>query len=202
MEKDPGKDYVITIIQYLDFTHKISFFITTKDFDCLYNWYQKRIPLKVIKEAISLVVQRWQLKNQTIKGFSSFKYQVRKSFESFMQLNTGSQSSPDSADSDNNDKELDEIQQFMTRFPEPLVPLKEEFSRLYDLLKKGEPVEYEDLYKELTALFSGDEELNLKTTAFLENLAPQMRKPEIAQRYRLNYLLHKFHIPDFEILAP
>jgi hypothetical protein len=201
MKRDPDQDYVITIIQYLDFSHNISFFITTKDFDCLYNWWQKRIPLKVIRESISVVVKRWQAKNQTIKGFSSFKYQVRKGFESFMQLSVGSESTKNAESNAPGNQEVDEVELFMNHFPVPLEPLREEFALLYQLLKKDEPVDSEPLYCKLTALFAEDEELKLKTTAFLKNLAPQLRKPEIAERYRLNYLLGKFHIPDFEILS-
>ncbi len=226
ISKDADKDFIISVIQYLDYQHNITFFINTKDFDCLYNWWEKRIPMRVIRESISAVVKRWQKKNKPVSGFSNFKYEVRKNFASFLQLSLGSESAEIDTDvgktaNNNESKEtkavvadagsaavsqektdhhhFEEIDVFFNRFPEPLNPLREGFERLYDCLKEKQPIDSESLYKKLVEFFAEDTELNLKTSIFLKNLAAPLRKPELEQRYRLNWLKSKFNIADFEL---
>ncbi len=194
------KDFIIRIIQYLETAHDITFFITPKDFDCLYNWWEKRIPLKIIFQAISAVVERWQVKRKMITCFSSFKYEVKKSFEAFMQLYVGG----DMGAGDKNvvtepHDPFRELQLFADSFPSSLIVLKEDFEALFLSLKNTRTAEPELFYRKLTDLFVGDAELDLKTTIFLKHLVPELRKPEIEQRYRLNFLLNKFHIPDFQV---
>ncbi|MCP5048002.1 MAG: hypothetical protein GY940_12570 [bacterium] len=206
-DKDKNKDYdyIVTIIQYLELNHGIAFFITPRDFDCLYNWWEKRIPDRVIRESITAVVKRWQKKNKAISGFSNFKYEVRKNFTAFLQLSLGSESTgtepgENSDGGEDGDQRFVEIDAFFNRFPEPLQPLRKEFEELYSCLKNNDRVETAGLHGKLTEMFARDTELNLKTAIFLKNLAPQLRKPGIEERYRLNWLINKFHIPDFEIL--
>ena len=80
MDKD--KDFVIEIIQYLQNKYDIIFFITPRDFDVLYNWWEKRIPLRIIKESIINVVDRWKEKGKGINSFANFSYEVKKNFDS------------------------------------------------------------------------------------------------------------------------
>ena len=87
-----GYDFIIKVIQYLENSFKIHFFITPKDFDVLYRWFEKRIPLRVIEESIAAVVDRWTQKNKKISSFSNFYYQVKKDFETFLQLQVGAES--------------------------------------------------------------------------------------------------------------
>lgn len=195
------KDFIIRIIQYLEYHHRITFFITPRDFDCLYNWWEKRIPFSVICEAIATVVVRWQGKNKPITGFSNFKYEVKKCFESFMQLRVGGEE-PFISGKEKNSEAYDPFAPFTlfyNSFPIPLLTLKEEYETLVHSLKTTGSADPEAFYKKLTALFERDEELAVKSAIFLKNLAPTLRKPEIEQRYRLNYLLSKFRIPDFQI---
>ena len=65
-------------------------------------------------------------------------------------------------------------------------------------VQKKEHPDLEPLYDRLLILFKDHHELNLKVEMFMRNLSPQLRKPEIERRYRLNYLINHFHIPDFE----
>jgi hypothetical protein len=197
-EKNKDYDYVVRIVQYLDNKHGISFFITPKDFDTLYRWWEKRIPIRIVKDSITAVVERWQDKNRTISRFSSFKYEVRKNFEAFLQLSVGGETDGNKETSVEPETPLTEMETFLENFPEPLNELKGEFEALHTCMKNNEPVEPTVLYEKLTVMFTDDGELNLKTELFIKNLAPELRKPEIEQRYRLNYLINKFRIPDFE----
>ncbi|HLP45128.1 MAG TPA: hypothetical protein VK186_22535 [Candidatus Deferrimicrobium sp.] len=201
---DDGYDFVITLIQFLEDTFNIHFFITPKDFDVLYRWYEKRIPLHIIKESITAVVERWSRKNKKIAGFSNFYYQVKKDFESFLHLQVGAENQNTSPDFLTGDivqeygYEYRAWGNFFKNFPTDLAVLKEDFEIIFQQVKNKEKIEPAPVYDKLVALFIGDETLNLKVAIFSRNLAPELRKPEIENRYRLNFLRSKYNIPDFE----
>lgn len=196
---DRDKDFVIDIIQYLQNKYDIIFFITTKDFDTLYNWWEKRIPLRIVKESIVKVVERWKEKGKDINSFTNFKYEVRKNFQAFLQLNVGSDTDENDTDNPGEKDPFKEIKFFFNHYPQELMTLKEEFENIYRKLTCCECIDIEinRCHEKLVYLFKNDNELNVKVKIFLNNLAPQLRKPEIEQRYRLNYLINKFNIPDF-----
>jgi len=194
-----GQDFIVRVIQYLEYKHGIALFVTPKDFDALYNWWEKRIPLKIIKAAITNVVERWQEKEKNIYSFSNFRYEVRKNFKAFLQLNVGSETGNPETGKEEEKGELAEIENFFNNYPQELNELREDFEDLYRQLKNKESVKPEPVHRKLSDLFKGDKELNLKARVFLRNLSPGLRKPEIEHRYRLNYLLNKFNIPDFDI---
>ena len=198
MDKD--KDFVIEIIQYLQNKYDIIFFITPRDFDVLYNWWEKRIPLRIIKESIINVVDRWKEKGKGINSFANFSYEVKKNFKAFLQLSLGSEKSEDETQTPEEKDPFAEINHFFNNYPLQLTPLKEEFHNIYQKIKKNESVDVEltRTHETLVNLFKDDNELNLKVRIFLDNLSPVLRKPEIEQRYRLNYLINKFNIPDFD----
>lgn len=196
------KDYVIGIIQHLHLTHGIMFFITTKDFDVLYNWWEKRIPRRLVEESIAAVVERWNKKNRKIYSFANFGYEVKKNLKAFLQLSVGAGSSTDSTkpqETGAEENELAEIENFLAQFPQELADIKSDFDVLYQKLKNKEDADPEAVHQKLLEMFRDDEELDIKTTIFVRNLAPELRKPKIRQRYRLNYLKNKFNIPDFDI---
>ncbi|MDQ1354447.1 MAG: hypothetical protein QG657_4756 [Acidobacteriota bacterium] len=201
-----GYDFIIKVIQYLENSFKIHFFITPKDFDVLYHWYEKRIPLRVIEESIVAVVERWTQKNKKISSFSNFYYQVKKDFETFLQLQVGAESKSRLTDSMAGDRENENVfeyeytawENFFNNFPGDLAALKEDFERIFQQVKNKEKVEAVPVYEKLVDLFKEDETLKLKVAIFYRNLAPELRKPEIENRYRLNYLRSKYNIPDFE----
>ena len=97
------------------------------------------------------------------------------------------------------DDEFAEIDHFFAHFPEELNGLREDFDDIHRRVKNNETPCMDALYEKLTAMFQDDNELNIKVGVFLRNLAPGLRKPGIEQKYRLNYLLNKFNIPDFDI---
>jgi hypothetical protein len=184
-------DYIIRIIQYLDQRHGVHFFISSRDFDILYRWWEKRIPEPVIREALDRVVDRHRLQQKPLEHFSVFSNEVRRDFRSFLSLDVGRQRS-EPAD------EHAEIKIFLAQFPPPLEFMKEEFACFFANVMRGEAADAAPLQEKLLERFRDDGELNAKTAWFLKNIAPSMRKPEIERKYRLNYLAGKFAIPSVD----
>jgi hypothetical protein len=197
------KDFVIEIIQYLQNKYDIIFFITPKDFDVLYNWWEKRIPLRIVKESIINLVDRWKEKGKAINSFANFSYEVKKNFNTFLQLSVGSEKNENQTQNPEEKDPFAEINHFFNNYPLQLTPLKEEFHNIYQQIKNNENIDAEltCTHEQLVNLFKDDKELNLKVKVFLDNLSPVLRKPEIEQRYRLNYLINKFNIPGFNPMS-
>ncbi len=186
-------DFIIKIIQFLESKFGISFFITTMDFDTLYKWWEKGIPFKIIEESISNVINRWNLKKRKIYSFSNFSYEVRKNYKGFLELNVSV------GKREEEKEEYDKIEKFFNNYPQELKELKKEFEDIHKKFKNKENIDIDNIKEKLLSLFKENNELNLKTQIFLRSLAPELRKPEIEKRYRINYLLNKFKIPDFDI---
>ena len=188
-------DFIIRIIQYLDYEFGIRFFITSRDFDVLYKWWERRIPFSVIMESMSTVVEDWARKEKKIYGFSNFSYRVKKNYQGFLQLNVGDENRDES-------DEYFEIEQFFHQYPMELIDLKEDFKKIFHRLKNGEIIDMDRVYQKLVTIFKTDKDLNLRTQFFMKSIAEKLQKPEIEQKYRLNYLIHKYNIPDFELFKP
>jgi len=184
-------DYIIRIIQYLDRQFAIRFFISSKDFDVLYRWWEKRIPFAVVSEALRRVVERRLPRNKPVASFAVFSRDVRLDYQSFLNLNVGRERR-ETRD------EPDETKAFLTNFPAALDFLKADFTRLGAEYMQNGTADAGPVYEKLLLHFQDDAELNAKCAWFLKNLAPDLRRPEIEKKYRLNYLLHKFSIPGFE----
>lgn len=185
-------DFIIRIIQFLDYRWGIRFFISTRDFDILYRWWERKIPMGVIKDAISAVVADWRKKGKRISGFSNFSYRVKRKHQAFMQLHVG-EDRPEEAD------DYHRIEHFFNHYPPALVTLRRDFEEVYRGLRKGEDIDLAPVYRKMVALYQSDRELNLKTEFFMKGIARNLRTPEMAFTYRLNYLIHKFNIPDFDL---
>ena len=184
-------DYIIKVIQYLDRQFNINFFISSKDFDVLYRWWEKRIPFAVVSEALRRVVECRLLKKKPIISFSVFSHEVRLNYQSFLSLNVGRERSEPR-------DEHGEIKAFLTEFPAALDFLKVDFARLGAEYMQNNVADAGPIHEKLLRHFQDDAELNAKCAWFLKNIAPDLRRPEIEKKYRLNYLLHKFAIPSFD----
>lgn len=184
--------FIVKIIHFLDFNFGIRFFITPMDFDVLHRWWEKRIPLRLIEESIEKVVHRRRERNRRILGFNNFYHEVRKNYQRFMEMSVGDNGRQEERDG------TDKIDRFFQNFPPPLESLRNDFSEFVRKALNKETVDINPIYDALLALFDGDNELNVKVRLFMQNLAPTLRTPKIERRYRLNYLLNRFHIPDFE----
>jgi hypothetical protein len=185
-------DFIIRIIQYLESNFGIRFFISTRDFDVLYRWWERRIPLRLVMESIASVVRRRREKNRDIRGFTTLTTEVKKNYRSFLEMNAG--------ESGTVEKDIySEIDDFMKHFPPELAVLQGEFLDICRRVKKHQDFTLERIQRKLLDMFASDRDLNLKTRFFLESIARELRKPEMERKYRINYLLHKFRIPDFDI---
>jgi hypothetical protein len=184
-------DYIIKVIQYLDSQFAIHFFISSKDFDVLYHWWEKRIPFSVVSAALCRVVERRLPKKKPVTSFSVFSREVRLDYQSFLSLNVGRERRE-------LQDEHDEIKTFLSKFPGALDFLKDDFARLGAEYMQNNTAEAGPVHEKLLRHFQHDAELNAKCAWFLKNLAPGLRRPEIEKKYRLNYLLHKFAIPSFD----
>jgi hypothetical protein len=184
-------DYIIRIIQFLDQRHGIRFFISSKDFDVLYRWWEKRIPFAVIRESLDRVAERSRSRKKPITRFSAFSHDVRKSYQSFLDLGIGGERC-EAAD------DRGEVRKFLAQFPPELEFARGDFEALFCRQLRGEKADAGTLQEKLLAHFSADLELNAKSDWFMRNLSPQLRRPEIERKYRLNYLSGKFAIPALD----
>jgi len=197
-----GKDhnYIIRIINYLDIKHNISFFIGSVDFDTLYGWWIKRIPLNIIYESLDNVVKRRIKRGKKIDGFKSFSYEVRKNFNNLMELKVAYNSSGNSK-TENTDEEI--FNAFINDLPNELKNLTDDFKKLF--YEKNRDVKENDLdliSKKILKKYEQDNDLELKTKKFLMNLNPKIRTEEMRNKYKLNYLFSKLSIPDFLLFFP
>ena len=85
----------------------------------------------------------------------------------------------------------------MKNIPAELAGLTGEFQALAESVARGEEVSMDPLHRAMLDLFENDDDLNLRTEIFLKNLAEEIRRPEIVRKYRINYLYHRFRIPEF-----
>jgi len=184
-------DFIIRIIQYLDQRYGIRFFISSRDFDLLYRWWEKRIPEAVIRDSLDRVVARSRSRQRLPAHFAAFSNEVRKNYQSFLDLNIGRERS-EPAD------EHAEIRKFLAQFPPELEFMRSDFETHFFRLLQGEKTDPKSLHKKLLAHFLNDNELNAKSAWFLQNLSPHLRRQDIEQKYRLNYLLGKFAIPTLD----
>ncbi|MCX6556099.1 MAG: hypothetical protein NTW95_01480 [Candidatus Aminicenantes bacterium] len=184
-------NYIIRIIQFLDSQFAIRFFISSKDFDILYRWWEKRIPFAVVSSAMRRVVERRSPHKPPIASFAVFSHEVRRDYQSFLNLSIGRERGE-------HREEHDQVKTFLKKLPEPLDFLKDDFERLGAEYARNGRADAGPLHEKLLHHFRNDAELNAKCDWFMKNLAPALRRPEIGATYRLNYLLHKFSIPSFD----
>jgi hypothetical protein len=188
---DADYDYIIRIIQYLDMRHNIRFFITSKDFDVLYRWWEKDIPEMVLHESLDRVVERGRRRRKPPERFSAFSYEVRKNYQSFLQLGIGGRRREDA------DPHA-AFAEFLAHLPAQLEFVRNDLAVLFAMRRLGEAPDPGLLEEKLLTRFRDDDELNAKAAWFLNNLAATLRRPDIERRYRLNYLWGKFGIPSLD----
>ena len=186
------QDYIFKIIEYLLNKHNINFFITSKDFDILYSWWEKRIPQDLIKKSIDKVCKRRESRGKQIDSFMNFSYEVRKNLSYKLDLNINTDwvdktSGPD-----------DKHKKFFENFPESIKEMEDEFRMLKDASEENRAGMLKSIYDKLISKYEDDDEMNIKTEIFMGNLPAPMKKPEIVLKFRINYLNRRFNIPDFE----
>lgn len=188
-----AKEYVLRLTKRFYRVLPNHYFVTTIDFDTLYTFFERRIPMSVIIEALNNYTQR-----RNLKKIAGIKWEVERVFCTFLQLSVGRHDNdnpePEPATIDNH------FEQFFNKFPLQLEPLKHDFQELYRKIKAGGRVSLKSLEYKLLNLFKKDEDLNLKVKIFNRDLAPELRTPAMENRYRLNYIYNRFRVPDFTLL--
>ncbi len=179
--KSESYNYIFKIISHLKIFHNVSFFITPLDYDVLYSWYDKKIPLNIIFFSLKRVVKRRESKGKDVISISNFSYEVRKNYKLYLERKAGSH--------DVEDKHEEQIQQSR-------LPLPQELDSLYlEVEQNCNSEETKDKFKEkLLLYFKDDEELNLQTEAFMNNLSPSLRLEKYRKEFKLNYLINKFKL--------
>ncbi len=186
------QDYIFRIIDYLFEKYGISFFITSKDFDVLYNWWEKKIPEGLIRNSIDSVYKKRIAKGRKIDSFMNFSYEVKKNLVAKFDVNVNYESS--GIENRNKDKS----KMFYENFPVGLKKLENKFKLLRDAPEPKRAILLEDIYEKLIIMYLNDEEMNIKTEIFMSNLPDAMKKPEILKKFRINFLCRRFNIPDFD----
>ncbi len=197
MKNSGNSDYefIVKIIDYFESKCNISFFITSKDFDVLYKWWEKKIPLKTIEKSIIEVCRRWNLKKKQIYSFSNFEYEVKKNHKKNMELNVN-------VHEDIEIRSVSErVDDFFRDFPKDLMPIKKIFENEVSKIKRGSGGDLNSVYSEMVLLFKNDNELKLRKKIFLKNLMPGLVNPELEKKFEINYLKKRYRIPDFELLV-
>ena len=192
--------YVIDIIIYLNKKYAIDFFITPNDFDTLFGWCEKKIPLPVIKNSIDIVVLRWKKKEKKVYSFINFKYQVKKDFIHFTDLRLGEHSLTLKDVKFEGKANIDEFDDFMRNFPPDLKPLKNIIKKMEIKISKKnlKQADINNLHSDLIEMFKDHQELIRITKKFLKSLAPRFRNEQMKRQYQLNYLINKYKIPFLE----
>lgn len=193
MRKFPDDhEYIFRIIDYLFENHGMNFFITSKDFDILYNWWEKKIPEDLIRKSIDKIHKKRESKGKKIDSFMNFSYEVKKNLAHKFDLNINQEN----VTIINDPKELSK--RFYENFPEGLKEFEKKFRILKDVSEEKRGMLLEDIYDMLIKKYHNDEEMNIKTEIFMSNLPAAMRKPEIVRKFQVNYLNRRFNIPDLE----
>ena len=178
MTRDAGGedfDYIIRIIQYLDQRYGIRFFISSKDFDVLYRWWEKRIPATVVREALDRVVARSRSRQKTPAHFTAFSNEVRKNYQSFLDLNIGRER-PEA------DDEHAGIRKFMEHFPAELEFMRSDFEDYFSRLLQGGEADANLLKEKLLARFLDDNELNAKSVLVSAEPVSPFAPPRISSK--------------------
>ena len=186
------QDYIFEVIDYLLNKHNINFFISSKDFDVLYGWWEKRLPQDLIKKSIDKVCKRRESRGKQIDSFMNFSYEVRKNLSYKLDLNINTAWVDKTSGPDNKHK------RFFENFPEGIKEMEDEFRMLKDASEENSAGMLKKIYDRLISKYKDDDEMNIKTEIFMGNLPAPMRKPEIVLKFKINYLNRRFNIPDFE----
>lgn len=188
VERVSDYDYFIAVTNYLDFQCRLRLPIGSNDFHLIFDCWEKGIPLRIVCQAIEKTIARKNSNNKPIRGFSDFSYQIHREFKNFIEKSVG-------AHFDEPQSEGDPWKDFFERLPGQYNSLRKELEELRDAVSCQEGTRVMEKLDRLLELFSGMEELQLKTELFSRSLAPAMRKESVIKRYRLSFLINYLKLP-------
>lgn len=184
--------YIVSVIQLLQSGHRIYSIVTPGEFDILYRWWEKRIPLSLIDECTAQVVSRRLTQGKAAPRIKDLAHAVRRGYTQYRERAIGSQGKTDypvvpaSAAEEFIRNPPPEIADLVAAIlaPAPRFPVPGDVAAAFQ--------------QALLERFAGDEELERRTLNFSSHLAPALRSASLMERYRVNLLVSRFRIPDLE----
>ncbi len=186
-------DYVLGLIEAASQNFGLRFFITSRDFDRLFRWWEKGIPEKLVLEAIGRVAARKRKKNESLKSFFSCDNEVKKLFAALREAGVGQVSSPQPQAG----MLRDEIGEFFKRPSPELSPFMEKFRLLADAAPDCRSALSRELQEEILRAYENDLELQVQTEMFLRQLAPELQRPDLIRCFKIRFLHKKLGLPGF-----
>lgn len=186
-------DYVLGLIEAASQNFGLRFFITSRDFDRLFRWWEKGIPEKLVLEALGRVAARKRKKNESLKSFFSCDNEVKKLFAAYREAGVGQVSRPQPEA----DTRHDESGEFFKRPAPELAPFMGKFRRLADAAPDCRSALSRELQEEILRAYENDLELQVQTEMFLRQLAPELRRPDLIRCFQIRFLHKKLGLPGF-----
>lgn len=186
------RHYIVSVLEMMQREFNLYFMVTPRDFDILYRWFEKRIPLTLIRDCVADVTERRQKQGRAIEGVGTLAHTVRTAFSHHQEKSVGAHSEKITA----HEPGLKRAE----FFSEPPSEIKEIVLLFQEGLQKSPPRREAVLafHQAVLEKFAGDEELERRSTVFFNHLAPALRSDELLSRYRLNLLISRLGLPDFE----
>ena len=85
-----AQEYIFKVISHLNIFYSISFFINPIDYDALYSWYDKKIPLEIIYLSLDNVIKRRRKANKPLESITTFNYEIKKNYKGYLDRKAGS----------------------------------------------------------------------------------------------------------------
>jgi hypothetical protein len=92
----------------------------------------------------------------------------------------------------------DDLKAFMDHYPPELSVVKHIFQDFYARRAGITDQTLDKLWNEILTLFKNDTELVTRSRIFMKNISRELQSAELERRFRINYLINRFNIPDLE----
>lgn len=184
--------YMVSLIDLLQRKFALYSIITPGEFDVLYRWWEKGIPLTVVEQAADEVVTRRKKQGKEPPKITHFAHTVRKLFAQHQEKIVGAHNLTEDPSAGAKARN-----HFLSNPPVEIADLVREHLHAdsQDSLNCEQIVCFQQA---LLDRFQDDEELARRCEVFSRYLAPALRSDELLNRYRLNLLLNRLAIPDLE----
>ncbi len=184
--------YIVSVIQMLQRKHNLYSIVTPGEFDILYRWWEKRVPLSLIDDCTAAARSKRERQGKKAPEIKDLAHPVRRSFTRYRENTIGCLGRTENSAPPENTAEKflnnppTEIADLVGGILAPVsgFPLPEEVVTAFQ--------------KALLERYSDDEELERRTRSFSSHLAPSLQSESLLERYRINLLISRFGIPDLE----
>jgi hypothetical protein len=154
------RHYIVSVIELLQREFNLYFVVSPRDFDILYRWFEKRIPLDLIRGCVTDVQERRARQGKTLDRVGDLAYAVRKAFGQHQDRSVGAHGTFVPA--------LDVGAQRAAFFDHPPPDIETLVSRFSEGLMPQPPLREAvlEFHRELLLQFEHDEELERRSTLF------------------------------------